>query len=162
MGRQIYRVERLCDKYLPCLLGPLAWRLRERLGEEPDWNRRLSIVEGIVYRRLLECPAPDRQTAIALRRIAISHGSASMAGLAAELDCSRKHLVEMFHRNVGIAPKTYARMVRFHRVRQLVMSSGRAMADIALECGFSDQAHMSRDFLEFSGETPSRWKHRVS
>ncbi|WP_336065104.1 helix-turn-helix domain-containing protein [Nitratireductor rhodophyticola] len=144
------------------ILGPLAWRLRERLGEEPDWNRRLSIVEGIVYRRLLECPAPDRQTAIALRRIAISHGSASMAGLAAELDCSRKHLVEMFHRNVGIAPKTYARMVRFHRVRQLVMSSGRAMADIALECGFSDQAHMSRDFLEFSGETPSRWKHRVS
>lgn len=144
------------------ILGLPAHRLRDRLEEEPNWERRLDLVETLVYRRLLEQPPSDRQAATAIGHIAASQGTVSITTIAAELDCSRKHLNEIFRRNVGIAPKTYARMVRFHHVRRLAMTGQRSWADIAQECGFSDQAHMSRDFLEFCGETPSGWKRRCA
>ena len=143
------------------ILGLSAHRLRDRLEEEPDWDRRLDLVEALVYRRLLERPAADRKSSIAVARIMAGHGTVPISMIAAELDCSRKHLNDVFQRELGVAPKTYARMVRFHRVRRLAITGERSWADIALECGFSDQAHMSRDFLAFSGETPSGWKRRT-
>ncbi|MFC5583616.1 helix-turn-helix domain-containing protein [Nitratireductor kimnyeongensis] len=144
------------------ILGPVARHLRERLGEEADWERRLDLVETFVYRRLLERPAAERKSTMALNRIAASHGTTPISTIAAEFDCSRKHLNNIFRQSIGIAPKTYARMVRFHHVRRLAMISQQSWAEIALECGFADQAHMSRDFLAFSGETPSGWKRRTS
>jgi len=63
-----------------------------------------------------------------------------------------------FHAQVGLPPKVYARIAKFHGfVEEL---KGRATADwsaLALDWGYYDQAHLIRDFHAFSGATPAEF-----
>jgi transcriptional regulator GlxA family with amidase domain len=71
------------------------------------------------------------------------------------LGWTRKRLVNAFRNEIGIPPKALARVLRFRRA--LVELNARKTVDfswVALECGYSDQAHMIRDFKDFSGLTP--------
>jgi AraC-like DNA-binding protein len=50
-------------------------------------------------------------------------------------------------------------MLRFNRILDLAGRQGRAdWADLAAECGYADQAHLTREFAEFAGTTPNRWQ----
>jgi AraC-like DNA-binding protein len=79
--------------------------------------------------------------------------------LAAELGCSRRYLVAGFREQVGVPPKTLARILRFHRAVGM-MGSGPGWAEIALSCGYYDQAHLIRDFNQFAGSSPSDFARR--
>ena len=55
-------------------------------------------------------------------------------------------------------PKLAARVIRFQRSRELLASPGRpGLADIALACGYYDQAHLTRDWRELAGCSPTVW-----
>jgi transcriptional regulator GlxA family with amidase domain len=84
-----------------------------------------------------------------------SHGRAPIGELADELGWSHRRLIARFRDQVGLAPKTFARVIRFDRaVRQLRAATTRSLAEIALDCGYFDQAHLNREFREFAGTTP--------
>lgn len=60
-----------------------------------------------------------------------------------------------FEAEVGLPPKLFERIQRFQGALQRI---GREpLVDIALECGYYDQAHLIRDFRQFTGNTPSQW-----
>jgi len=68
----------------------------------------------------------------------------------------------MFREEVGLTPKLYCRIRRFQQVLALIRC-GKPVewADIALSCGYFDQAHFVHDFRAFSGITPSAYaSHR--
>jgi len=49
-------------------------------------------------------------------------------------------------------------MLRFNRLLALAAhSSSPDWADLAAECGYADQADMTREFADFAGTTPTRW-----
>ncbi|WP_038378455.1 helix-turn-helix domain-containing protein, partial [Bradyrhizobium elkanii] len=74
---------------------------------------------------------------------------------------SRKHLASRFRSELGLAPKSLARMMRFHRASQLAQSQAAlGWAGIAVESGYADQAHLAREFVEFAGEPPTAWARR--
>jgi transcriptional regulator GlxA family with amidase domain len=76
--------------------------------------------------------------------------------VAAELGWSRRHLTGLFTEAVGLPPKTYARLLRFQRARQLIASGDdTTLAQVALDAGYYDQAHLNRDFREFAGAPPT-------
>jgi methylphosphotriester-DNA--protein-cysteine methyltransferase len=81
---------------------------------------------------------------------------ARVAEVAAAVGLSRRRFAEVFEREVGLTPKLYARLQRFHHVKQQIATLGgpRSWATFAVECGYFDQSHMLRDFVEFSGITP--------
>ncbi len=85
----------------------------------------------------------------------------SKSALATELGCSRKHLVAQFHEQIGAAPKTIARILRFqHAVRLFNRASATSPvsgADIASACGYFDQAHFIKDFRQLAGITPTEY-----
>lgn len=88
-------------------------------------------------------------------------GCLGIGRLAAEIGCSRKHLVAGFGSEIGLPPKTLARILRFARVlRRLDGADRPAWAEIALDCGYYDQAHLIRDFRQFAGTTPAAWLRR--
>ncbi|HEX6360738.1 helix-turn-helix domain-containing protein [Actinophytocola sp.] len=104
-------------------------------------------------------PEPAREVAWAWQRLAATNGNALVNDLAAEVGWSRRHLVNRFHAQVGLPPKTVARIMRFEELLRRLTGAQR-FAEVAAACGYYDQAHMNRDFREFAGTTPSEYLAR--
>ncbi|MBV9578370.1 MAG: helix-turn-helix transcriptional regulator, partial [Chloroflexi bacterium] len=91
-----------------------------------------------------------------------SRGQLSVADLADELGWSERHLGQRFGAEFGLSPKVTARVMRFDRARRLLQrrvaaATSLRLTDLALECGYYDHAHLTREFSEMAGCSPSRW-----
>jgi transcriptional regulator GlxA family with amidase domain len=78
--------------------------------------------------------------------------------LARLVHLSPNHFSRMFKRSVGVTPHGYVMRVRLERAKTLLTQSPLSLCQIALDCGFCDQAHMSRIFHQMVGVTPGRWR----
>ena len=138
------------------LFGPTGREMIERLQEANSQSRQLEILEREMERRLLLPHAPvARDLVWALRRLRTSGGRIKVAALAGEIGCSRKHLTMRFKKEFGLAPKPFARVLRFDRALRLLANDGIAnWAELADACGYADQAHLSRDFRACVGSPP--------
>ncbi|MFI1093199.1 helix-turn-helix domain-containing protein [Streptomyces sp. NPDC020917] len=136
------------------LWGREAAGVRERLEEAPTWQERFAVTEAVLARRLGAPPRVDREVAWAWRRILAGRGLVRVEDLASEVGWSRKRLWSRFRAQVGMPPKSAARLVRFdHAVHRLV--AGEGPARVAAESGYFDQPHLHRDVMEFAGVTPA-------
>jgi AraC-like DNA-binding protein len=77
----------------------------------------------------------------------------SAAEIEAVTGLSRRQLRRRFHQRVGYGPKTLQRVLRFHRFVSRVEDTA-DLASLAAELGYADQAHLTRECVEFSGQTP--------
>lgn len=77
--------------------------------------------------------------------------------LAEAADVSPFHLVRTFHREVGMPPAAYRRALRVQAAQKL-LRRGEPVRDVALTCGFYDQAHLTRHFKAVTGVTPTRYR----
>ncbi|MGH2917019.1 MAG: helix-turn-helix domain-containing protein [Solirubrobacteraceae bacterium] len=144
------------------LLGRPGAELIERLGEAPDWAARFALLDAALLERLVEADPLRAEVAHARALLDAARGCRPVEGLAREVGWSRRHLAARFKQDVGVSPKTAARILRFERVTTL-LRSGRAgtLADAAYACGYADQAHLHRDFRAFAGTTPTDYAARV-
>ena len=136
------------------VLGPGAPLLAERLQEAPGWAERFALLDAALLRRAggrARAGAGGGVDVPAARRGA-TDGS-PIGPLAAEVGWSRRHLAARWRRDVGLGPKAVARILRFEHAHRLVRG-GRALADVAYECGYADQPHLNRDFRALAGATP--------
>lgn len=141
--------------------GPTALELQERLYEAPSWDARFSMLDEFIASHISVARACPAVVVEALRRIDECGGNIDVRGLSSELGCTRKHLHARFQENVGIAPKLFARIVRFDRaVKRIEGGLGNQLASIAQECGYYDQSHLIRDFRTFSGGPPREFLRR--
>jgi AraC-like DNA-binding protein len=144
------------------IFGHQGRRLSERLQAEPTWEARFAVLDAFLCARLDRARAPSAAVGWAWDRLQETAGNASIADLAAAVGWSRKHLIERFREQVGMAPKLYARLLRFQRVIQLLKRGTPVRwADLALDCGYYDQAHFIRDFRQFAGKTPTDFQPRI-
>jgi AraC-like DNA-binding protein len=147
------------------VLGRLAGEIRERVRAAPDWDSRFAVLEEFLSGRLGAAQTPGGLTPrpevrYAWDRLRQSHGAVSVADLAVETGWSARHLGEQFRAETGLSPKAAARVVRFDRARRRLLlrqaEGGRVvLAELAVECGYYDQAHLARDFRDLAGCPPS-------
>ena len=78
------------------------------------------------------------------------------AELEAVSGVDRFALTRQFRAGLGTSPYRYLMMRRLDRARRLMLAR-RPLADIAADCGFADQSHMSRQFKRAYGVSPGRW-----
>ena len=143
------------------VLGADAARLSERLANTADPATRFAVLDAFLSARADAGPEPAREVAWAWRRLVTTHGAVPVSELAQEVGWSRRHLVTRFHQQVGLSPKTVARVIRFsHLLRRVEAAGPGGWSRIAAECGYYDQAHMNRDFREFAGTTPTDYLAR--
>jgi AraC-like DNA-binding protein len=138
------------------LWGADAGRLRDRLGEAPTLEARLDVLEAVLAARLPKLRALHPAVAHGLARI---REGAAVGDVVADTGYSHRHFVGLFRSAVGLAPRTFTRVLRLQKV--LAMFSSRTkqpLAQVALEAGYSDQAHLTREFGELTTLTPARYR----
>ena len=138
------------------VLGAEAERLSESLALAPDWATRFDILDAALTARLATTRRPAPEVRHAVSRIAASHGGVAVARLADEAGWSRKHLTARVRAELGLSPKTLARIARFERAVALI-GDATSMADLAAACGYADQAHLGHEFRALAGTTPGAY-----
>lgn len=78
--------------------------------------------------------------------------------LAAAARLSTSHFSRAFSQTAGESPSRYLRRCRLEQAQKLMLSTDKSLAEIALECGYADQSHLSRCFRSIVGVTPKHWR----
>ncbi|MGI6855745.1 helix-turn-helix domain-containing protein [Mesorhizobium sp. 1B3] len=138
-------------------------RLRQHLADEADWKRRFDMIEDFVIRRVRRSPPADPALGWAYRYMLDNGGQIRIADIAGKLDWSRKHLAQRFRLQLGLPPKAIARIIRFRAALSMSKLTGQPdWADIAAACGYADQAHLTREFGDLAGMSPTRWHAKAA
>jgi AraC-like DNA-binding protein len=164
---------RLASPYFinPILEDPLAFRLLlnlhlklEQHASTLEQESRFISTIGWLIKRESKTAAPLQPLGKETRRIELirehlkSHyaENVSLSQLAALADLSPFHLLRVFRNQTGVPPHEYQTQVRIIHARRLIQS-GRSISAAALETGFFDQSHFSRNFKRIFGLTPGRY-----
>src|SRR5262249_45351761 len=79
----------------------------------------------------------------------------SVSATARHAGLSMRQFERRFREAVGISPKLFSRMQRFQHVFHALEGPHTDWVTEAIRCGYFDQAHLIRDFREFTGATPT-------
>lgn len=129
--------------------------IREQLAEAVTDAARIALLEGWLTRHVRGTPKPRIEAVV--RGMAASGGRASIDELAEASGLHVRQLERHFLHEVGLTPKTFARISRLQLALARVRA-GAPLSDVALACGFYDQAHMARDFRQLASMSPRAWQ----
>jgi AraC-like DNA-binding protein len=146
---------------LHAVAGRAAHELAERCFEAAETvhgssaRRAVAVVRAAAtwtICRLGNAPDDDLVARVA-RSVVRERGDVRIETLRAESGLSRPELARRFRHDLGVTPKLFARIVRFHHALRALAQRGTSSA-AAVDLGYFDQAHLYRDFDEFAGMTP--------
>ena len=141
------------------LWGDRAHALQERVGLASSVQQAAAQLERAVGETLVDASAPDPLVTQAVRRL-MSGRRADVASMASSLFISERQLRRRFEAATGLAPTTLHRILRFQRFLALAWTRehpSAQVAQLALEAGYADQAHLSRDAASLEGRPPGRF-----
>jgi len=136
-------------------LSRRLFRSLDRVRNLPSLTHALAALDPILGKFAQRERTEDILVAHAAKDIERSGGLASVEDVADRISWSTRQLQRRFKDVVGISPKLFARMQRFQRVLRAMDGPNSDWVDAAVHCGYYDQAHLIRDFREFSGKTPT-------
>jgi AraC family transcriptional regulator len=84
----------------------------------------------------------------------------SILDLATLTNMSKSHFSRSFKQSVGVAPYQYLMQQRVERAKQLLKQQAISISDIALDCGFANQTHLTKVFRQVTGVTPKAYQKR--
>ena len=156
------RMDRLANDSvdLEDLAGNSVVLLRERLLEADGPRQRLALLLRWLEKRASPA-ASTNPIRHALAALDSDPRIGALTAAARDLGWSPRQLGERFRQQVGITPKRYLRLRRFHQVVATTEARERIdWAGVSLDCGYHDQAHMAHEFREFSGLSPAAYSRQ--
>jgi len=144
----------------------LVWRstaaeLRERLLASPNVQGMFQVAESVLNTQLAR--TLHRAVKFSLGRFCRIPHATTVATVTGQIGLSQRHLIEIFREQVGLTPKAFCRVRRFQHALQSIHNVPQVdWTQVALDCGYYDQAHFIHDFRSYSGLTPSQyWASRT-
>ncbi len=137
--------------------SPALADLPDRLASEPSWSRRFNVLDDVLASKVAEPRSTSAELGQAWRLMLGSGGRVPIADVADEIGWSRRHFGERFREEVGLTPKQAARIARFERVGTMLRRGHRDLAELAVQCGYYDQAHLSNEGRTLAGCSPRTW-----
>ncbi|HKV18857.1 MAG TPA: helix-turn-helix domain-containing protein [Mycobacterium sp.] len=136
--------------------------LRARVCEASSDAERFSLVEVELTARLSPDRVPHAALATAVAALAPGMSQPMIGTLAERTGLSHRAFIRQFTTEVGMTPKSFARVRRFHvAVTRINIDRTPRWSQFAAECGYADQSHMIRDFHAFAGMTPAQYHLRA-
>jgi AraC-like DNA-binding protein len=140
------------------LWGSRAAELRERMLTAPSIKEMFRILEQDLLAQLRRSLSFHPAVGHALQHFCRAPHIATVASITEQVGLSPRRFIQLFHQHVGLTPKTFCRVRRFQHVLHTIHNTGEVeWAQVALDCGYYDQAHFIHDFQSFSGLTPSAY-----
>ena len=132
-----------------------ADRLLNELCTAADERSEFGVVERYLMRKLRSAAPIHPAVSYGVDQLSRAGGMRSVRRIQSETGLSHTRFIQLFREHVGMTPKLFCRVRRFHgllnRVEQGVSMN---WAELAADCGYFDQAHLIRDFRAFAGVTP--------
>jgi len=149
---------------LDLVWGGFAGEVRDRLLEAKTHGAKYRILENALLERVRGRLGKHPAVRFALDAFGRAEAPSSVAAVTDQIGLSPRRFIEVFRNEVGLTPKLYCRIRRFQNVVAMIHKLPEPdLADMALSCGYYDQAHFIHDFRAFSGVSPSAYlKYRTS
>ena len=136
--------------------GRAASELQARLSELRGPEAVLAAFERALCERLPRVRGIHPAIAASLARL--QHGS-DVRALVLDSGYSHRRFISLFHAAVGLTPKVFLRVRRFQRaLARATAQPELSWVALALEAGYTDQAHFHREFRAFTGLTPGSYR----
>ncbi|WP_042368022.1 helix-turn-helix domain-containing protein [Streptacidiphilus neutrinimicus] len=153
-------VQELTDRVLPAgtVFGPGADELCPRVLACAETEAMVALVEEFLAARVPAEPDPQAvQIAALVQLMTADRTLVRVEQAAARFGLSPRTLQRLFAEYVGVSPKAVLRRARLHEAAQRADSGSVDWAALAADLGYSDQAHLTRDFTAVVGVPPSRY-----
>ncbi len=138
------------------VLGSLVHTIETKLPENSE--EAVLELQHFLIERALQTTLKEPEFVKAAQQIVASKGNLDIDDLAQATFLSSRALRRKFTTILGIGPKLLARTTRFETIcNGLWLDPDANLAQIALQAGYADQAHMQREFRQFSGRTPTQF-----
>lgn len=148
------------DVNLDLLWRTAAGELRERLLEAASVDAMFQVAEAALLAQLVRPLELHGAVARAARQLSACPHRARVAAVVEETGMSHRRFLQLFNDQIGMTPKAFSRVRRFQQVLGRVNAAREREIDwvqMALDCGYYDQAHFIHDFQSFSGFTPTMY-----
>jgi AraC-like DNA-binding protein len=137
------------DDVAPCLAN-----LPERLAGVATPEEGLVVVVRALTAALAKHGGAAPRAEVGRALAGLTRGE-PVAAVADEVGYSRRRLATLVKEECGLGPKEYQRVARFEATRAVV--GRRPLAEVAVVCGYADQAHLAREWSALAGCPPSTW-----
>lgn len=138
-------------------LAPAAKYLHRHLLLAGNLSSRITLLEGWVRAALQRASDHDRAVVAACRMLG-ANSRIPIGKVAEQLDWNVRMIHRQFIAACGYSPKHFQRIMRIQTVlRSALIAPAAPLSDLAIAAGFSDQAHMTRDFRAITGFTPAAY-----
>jgi len=142
--------------------GRSAALLTERILSAKTTEARYEILQAELIRRSRAFSRHDDSALRVAQVIERRRGQVSIAELCRTTGLAQRTLLSRFDEWVGVTPKQLARTSRLRAVLARVEPATEvAWADVALDCGFYDQAHLIHEFQALTGKSPARYRDEL-
>ncbi|HXV63111.1 MAG TPA: helix-turn-helix domain-containing protein [Vicinamibacteria bacterium] len=141
----------LANRFVP---AESVFRIEEGLEDSQSTESRSRALDRVL-RNAVAGNEGDRDLDSVTAWILGADGRVSVSEIARHMGVGSRQLERRFRTGVGLSPKTFTRIVRFQSIFGRAPSDVRRWAEIALDCGYYDQAHFIKDFKRFTGESPA-------
>ena len=140
---------------LEMLWGRSGRELRERLCNATRPTDKFRVLEATLSARLAGASMHGDALQFALETLS-REAVTTVHDVTQRVGLSHRRFIEVFKADVGLTPKLFQRVKRFQRVvAHIQRAPAPEWSRLAVDCGFFDQSHLIRDFVEFSGFSPA-------
>lgn len=130
----------------------------DQLADARNYAGMVAAVETYLLRAMARAKRDRHLVDWAACRLMTDPQHVSLDSLAAEVGIGVRQFNRKFTERLGVGPKLYSRLARFHRtIRYKEAHPSIAWPTVALDFGYSDYQHMVRDFRLFTNTTPTAW-----
>ncbi|WP_336274500.1 helix-turn-helix transcriptional regulator [Vreelandella indica] len=123
-----------------------------------DEKQGLRLLETWLLHRLRRMPILNSRIVMVIQ--AIRELQLPPQQLGATIGFTRRTLERKLKREVGVTPGQLVAYARLNLARHELFESNRSLAEIALQCGYYDQAHFTHAFQALAYETPAAYRKR--